>query len=179
VEWFYWLRLRYMCCSVLGISAVSARSPTSFGILESCERVAGDETIDNLTGFGRDSGISDHRLNTASSCIGCHIDGMNRINNDLRDWLDEEGGRRLPKGEYGVDAWVNDPATVARVRELYPPSSEIRAKIENDRRVYLTAMAEIKQDMILGIDKNIYVEPAIWTTEWARNFYGYPVTRSN
>jgi hypothetical protein len=33
---------------------------------------------------------------------------MNRSNNDLRDWLDE-GGARLPKGEYGVDGWVNDP----------------------------------------------------------------------
>jgi hypothetical protein len=33
--------------------------------------------------------------------------------------------------------------------------------------------------MILGRDKNIYVEPAIWTIEWARDFYGYPVTRSN
>jgi hypothetical protein len=40
-------------------------------------------------------------------------------------------------------------------------------------------MAEIKQEVILGVDKNIYVEPGIWTIEWARNFYGYPVTRSN
>jgi len=140
--------------------------------------VAGDSTLDNLTGLGREAGISDHRLSTASSCIGCHIDGMNRVNNDLRDWL-EENGRRLPKGEFGVDGWVNDPATVQRVRELYPPSAEIRAKIENDRRVYLTAMAQIKEEMILGVDKNIYVEPAIWTIEWARDFYGYPVTRSN
>ena len=30
--------------------------------------------------------------------------------------------------------------------------------------------------MILGVDKNVYVEPAIWTIEWARNFYKYPVT---
>ena len=137
-----------------------------------------DKMLDNLTGFGRTGSIKDHRLNTASSCIGCHIDGMNRSNNDLRDWLDE-GGRRLPKGEYGVDGWIDDPATVARVRELYPPSSEMRVKVENDRRVYLTAMAQIKQEMILGVDKNIYVEPAIWTIEWARDYYGYPVTRSN
>ena len=33
--------------------------------------------------------------------------------------------------------------------------------------------------MILGVDKNVYVEPAIWTIEWAPNFYDYPVTRSN
>jgi len=40
-------------------------------------------------------------------------------------------------------------------------------------------MAEIKQEMILGMDKNVYVEPAIWTIEWARDHYDYPVTRSN
>ena len=28
-------------------------------------------------------------------------------------------------------------------------------------------------------DKNVYVEPAIWTIEWARNHYKYPVTRYN
>ena len=44
----------------------------------------------------------------------------------------------------------------------------MRATIENDRRVHLTAMAKIKHDMILGADKNLYVEPAIWTIEWAR-----------
>ena len=104
---------------------------------------------------------------------------MNRVNNDLRDWLDEEGRDRLPKGEYGVDGWVNDASTVDRVRELYPPSSEMRVRIENDRRVFLTAMANIKQAMVLGVDKNVYVEPAIWTIEWARDFYEYPVTRSN
>jgi hypothetical protein len=134
--------------------------------------------LDNLQGFGRTAGVADHRLNAASSCIGCHVDGMNRSNNDLRDWLDE-GGNRLPKGEYGVDGWVNDAATVKRVRELYPPSSVMRGKIEDDRRIFLNAMAQIKQAMVLGVDKNVYVEPTIWTIEWARNFYRYPVTRSN
>ena len=137
-----------------------------------------DRMLDNLTGFGRTGRVSDHRLNTASSCISCHIDGMNRANNDLRDWIDE-GGSRLPKGEFGVDGWVNDEPTVARVRELYPPSSVMRDKIEDDRRIYLTAMAEIKDGMILGVDKNIYVEPTSWTFEWARDFYEYPITRSN
>jgi hypothetical protein len=141
-------------------------------------RNAGDKVLDNLTGFGRTAGMEAHRLNTASSCIGCHVDGMNRINNNLRDWLDE-GGNRLPKGKWGVDAWVNDPATVAKVRELYPPSTTMRVKVENDRRVFLTAMGQIKEEMILGVDKNVYVEPAIWTIEWARNHYKYPVTRSN
>ena len=85
----------------------------------------------------------------------------------------------MPKGEFGVDGWVNDAATVARVRELYPPSSEMRPIIENDRRVFLTAMAQLKQGMALGVDKNVYVESAIWTIEWARDHYQYPVTRSN
>lgn len=55
----------------------------------------------------------------------------------------------------------------------------MRVKTENDRRVFLRAMAQIKQGMVLGVDKNVYVEPTIWTIEWARNFYKYPVTRSN
>ena len=103
---------------------------------------------------------------------------MNRSNNDLRDWLDE-GGARLPKGEFGADAWKNDPATVARVKELYKPSSVMRTEMENDRRVYLTAMGQIKEKMALGVDKNTYVEPTIWTIEWAQRFYKYPQTRSN
>lgn len=142
------------------------------------QRYADDAAIKKLTGTGTEEAITDHRLNTASSCIGCHIDGMNRSNNDLRDGLDEGGGR-LPKGEYGVDGWVNDPATVARVRELYPPSSVMRGKQENDRRVFLNAMAQIKQGMDLGVDKNTYVEPTIWTVEWAQHYYRYPITRSN
>jgi hypothetical protein len=68
---------------------------------------------------------------------------------------------------------------VARVRELYPPSSMMRVKIEENRRIFLTAMAQIKQRMILGADKNVYVEPTIWTIEWARDFYKYPVSQSN
>ena len=51
--------------------------------------------------------------------------------------------------------------------------------MEDDRRVFLSAMAQIKQGMMLGVDKNMYVEPAIWTAEWAQRHYKYPVTRSN
>jgi hypothetical protein len=29
--------------------------------------------------------------------------------------------------------------------------------------LFLGAMAQIKQEMIIGVDKNVYVEPAIWT----------------
>jgi hypothetical protein len=142
------------------------------------QRYVADTTNSRLTRTGASGAVMDHRLNNASSCIGCHIDGMNRANNNLRDWLDEGGGR-LPKGECRVDSWINDPETVARVRELYPPSSEMRAKIESDRRAFLNAMAQVKQGMILGVDKNTYLEPTIWTIEWAQHFYKYPITRSN
>jgi mono/diheme cytochrome c family protein len=142
------------------------------------QRYVADKTNSSFTGDGFGAAVADQRLINASSCIGCHTDGMNRANNDLRDWLDEGGGR-LPKGEYGADAWLKDPETVARIRELYKPSSVMREKIENDRRVYLNAMAQIKQGMVLGIDKNVYVEPTIWTIEWAQQHYNYPITRSN
>ena len=141
------------------------------------QKYLADKTNDNVPGPGRQDGVTDQRLGV-QSCAGCHIDGMNRANNDIRDWLDE-GGQRIPKGAHGAGAWVNDPATVKRVRELYKPSSEMRAKMENDRRIFLTAVAQIKEGMILGPDKNTYVEPIVWTTEWAQKHYEYPIWRSN
>ena len=103
---------------------------------------------------------------------------MKRSNNNLRDWLDE-GGAQIPKGDNGAGAWINDPATVKRVRELYTPSSEMRRKMENDRSSFLTPMAKNNEGMILGVDTNVYVEPIVWTTEWAQRYYKYPVARSN
>lgn len=141
------------------------------------QRYVADGTNDNLTGPGRSGAVTDTRLSVAS-CAGCHIDGMNRSNNDIRDWLDE-GGQKIPKGQNGAGAWVNDPATTKRVRELYKPSSEMRAKMEGDRRIFLNAMAQVKEGMVLGVDKNTYVEPIVWTTEWAQKHYKYPVARSN
>ena len=55
----------------------------------------------------------------------------------------------------------------------------MRAKQEKDRGQFLNAMAQIKQGVALGVDKSTYVEPTIWTIEWAQRFYKYPVTRSN
>jgi len=141
------------------------------------QRYTADSTNDNLTGPGRNGAVTDQRLGVAS-CAGCHVDGMNRQDNDIRDWLDE-GGQRIPKGANGAGDWVNDPATVKRVRELYPPSKVMRSRIEDDRRIFLNAMAQVKEGMILGVDKNTYVEPIIWTTEWAQKHYKYPVARSN
>jgi mono/diheme cytochrome c family protein len=140
-------------------------------------RNVADNVNGSITGTGRASGVSDQRLGVAS-CAGCHTDGMKRSNNNLRDWLDESP-ERIPKGANGAGEWVNDPATVKRVRELYKPSSEMRPKMENDRRIYFNAMAQIKDAMIFGVDKNTYVEPIVWTTEWAQKFYKYPVARSN
>jgi len=141
------------------------------------QKFVGDKTNSNLTGTGRVGAVTDQRLGVAS-CAGCHIDGMKRSNNNLRDWLDE-GGAQIPHGNNGAGEWVNDPATVKRVRELYKPSSEMRAKMENDRRIFLAAEAKINEGMILGADKNTYVEPIVWTTEWAQKHYKYPVARSN
>ena len=45
----------------------------------------------------------------------------------------------------------------------------MRVKMENDRRVFLNATAQIKQDMILGVDKNTYVEPIIGRSNGLRN----------
>jgi hypothetical protein len=137
-----------------------------------------DKALDNHTGFGRDVGVADLRLNTGSSCIGCHTDGMNRLNNSLRDWIDEKSPS-LEIVKAGVDEWIDDPGTVARVRELYPPSADLRRMIEDDRRHFLGAMAKIQQGMALGVDKNVYIEPTIWMIEAARKTYGYKQTISN
>ena len=104
---------------------------------------------------------------------------MNRMGNDMRNWLDNAQSR-LPTGPYGVDDWINDPQTVARVRELYPEENYVRDMIEDDRLGFLEAFGKIKEDMILGNDKNVYVEPIIWTVEYAqREKYNYPQTTSN
>jgi hypothetical protein len=55
----------------------------------------------------------------------------------------------------------------------------MREKMESDRRIYLNAMAQVKQGTVLGADKNVYVEPTIWTIEWAQQHYQYPITRAN
>jgi hypothetical protein len=143
------------------------------------------DEIASRTGFafrkqnGRFGGFNDPRLNVGSSCIACHVDGLNRVNNDLRDWLDE-ASPKLPKGPYGVDGWVNHEETVNRVKELYPPSSVIRGYVEEGRQTFLGAMAQIKQAMLLGPDKNVHVEPVIWTVEYVqRQKYRYPQTTSN
>src|SRR5690606_12465069 len=79
------------------------------------------DNIANMTGYSYTNGsgfrANDPRLNVGSSCIGCHQDGMNRTNNDLRLWLDK-APHRLPKGPNGVNGWIDNPQTVARVNDL-------------------------------------------------------------
>jgi hypothetical protein len=65
------------------------------------------------------------------------------------------------------------------VRALYPPSTVTRPQQESDRRIYLAAMAKIRSAMVLGADKNVFVEPIVWTFEWAQQHYGYKATRSS
>ena len=149
------------------------------------------EAADNIasaTGYSYTNGngatgefarAGDPRLNTGSSCIGCHADGMNRTNNDLRLWLDKAQDR-LPKGPYGVDGWINNAQTVSRVKELYKSNDYFKDLIESDRQGFLAAMGEIKNPMIWGADKNVYVEPIIWTVEYVQRVkYKYAQTRSN
>jgi hypothetical protein len=150
-------------------------------------RDVADDILDDYAGFGYPKGssgdkqlpgVKDVRLNNGSSCIGCHADGMNRGNNDLRDWLDESPAR-LPKGPHGADKWINNASYVAQVRDLYKPSKDMRKLMEDDRRSFLETMGKIQKEMMLGEDKNIHQEPTIWTIEWARNYYKFPVTRSS
>ncbi|HTR00682.1 MAG TPA: hypothetical protein VMH83_11850 [Candidatus Acidoferrum sp.] len=124
-------------------------------------------------------GFNDPRLNTGSSCIACHTDGMNRMNNNLRDWVDEQS-IKLPAGPYGVDGWINNQTIVDQVKQMYPPSSELRPRIETARKTFLDAMAQVRDGMVLGDDKNLHVEPIIWTVEYVqRKKYKYPQTTSN
>ncbi len=139
---------------------------------------ASDKQITTWTETGASVGDSG-RLNTAASCFGCHGDGMNRINNTLRDWLD---AGTLPTGTpMGSDKWVNDANVVSQVKALYPTTKDFRPVIEADRKRFAVAMAEIRTGMMLGADKNLYgLEPTYWMNSWAKKFYKYATnTRSN
>jgi cytochrome c553 len=110
------------------------------------------------------------RLNQAASCMGCHEDGMKRENNNLRDWLDD--------GSLEA-SWTSDADVVEHVRELYPTTEETREIIEDDHTPFYEAMLKIREGMLLGEDKNLYVEPIINTFEWAQIHYGYASTLAN
>jgi hypothetical protein len=112
----------------------------------------------------------DLRLVTGASCMGCHVDGMNRMDNDLRESLDN-GTLKA--------SWVADAAITQQVREVYPPRAMVRPMIEHDRTKFFDAMAQIRGGMLLGDNKNLNVEPIVWSFEWAQKFYKYTDTISN
>lgn len=93
--------MRNMASWIALTSAIAIAGPLATGCVAQIGEGAGSDPEGNgpgTVGFAS----TDRRLNTGSACIGCHADGMNRGDNDLRDWLD--GGRRnLPSGEHGVD----------------------------------------------------------------------------
>jgi hypothetical protein len=136
---------------------------------------ASDSQINDDLGFYEGS---DLRLDEGSSCITCHFDGLNRINNNFRDWMDEGGGS-LPTGAHGVDSWINDAGVVSQFQQLYPPSSVMRPEIESDRSAYLGAMSQISTAMVAGTDPNVYIEPIYWVYTWAQKHYSYGVTTAN
>jgi hypothetical protein len=119
---------------------------------------------------GGSFGTPDLRLTVGASCMGCHIDGMNRASNDLRDRLD---------ANLLTNAWVNDADSVNLVRTIYPASSTLHPQLEQDRRPFFDAMAKIRAGMLLGPNKNLYTEPLVWAFEWAQKHYGYADTVSN
>lgn len=132
---------------------------------------------------GRKGNAGDPRLNVGSSCIGCHVDGMNRINNDSGDWArmekEKRGSSPWPKGKYGIDAWIDDGKTLDKIIELYPPSETINEYNEEARKTFLGSMTEMKEGMMKGVDKNTYVEPVITVVEYVQSTYNYPQTTSN
>jgi hypothetical protein len=95
---------------------------------------------------------------------------MNRMDNDLRESLDN-GTLKA--------SWVADAAIAQQVREVYPPRAMVRPMIENDRTKFFDAMAQIRGGMLLGDNKNLNVEPIVWSFEWAQKFYKYADTISN
>lgn len=78
-----------------------------------------------------------------------------------------------------MDAFLLYETHLYQVRSLYPKSSELRPVMEDDRRVFLKAMAKIRNGMAVGSDKNTYIEPIVWTFEWAQKHYSYATTTSD
>jgi cytochrome c553 len=113
---------------------------------------------------------SELRLNNPASCMGCHEEAMKRENNDLRDKLDD-GSLKA--------SWTSDKSVVDHVRKLYPETKALRKVIEDDHKSFLDAMLKIREGMMLGEDKNLYVEPIVNTFEWAQVHYKYADTLAN
>jgi hypothetical protein len=118
------------------------------------------------TGFRLGAG-SEQRLLTPASCMSCHDDGMNRLNDDMNPYID-------------ANPTKFDAATVAKVRKLYPGTEAMRKQIESDRDIFGKAMTQIREAMIVGMtDKSLYVEPIMFLFLSAQDIFNYQPTASN
>jgi hypothetical protein len=107
------------------------------------------------------------RLLTPASCMGCHMDGMNRTVDDMDQFLN-------------ANPTKFDAKTVARARQLYMGLSGVRKVVEDDRAVYAKAMNTITNQMIVGMtDKTVYYEPIMYMFEIAQTIFNYTPTASN
>lgn len=107
------------------------------------------------------------RLLNGASCMGCHVEGLNRAQDDMRPYLAKNRDKF-------------DHATMSRLEKLYPGTEVMSPQIENDRQPFAEAMREIREHMIVGTsDKNLYVEPVLFLFETAQKLYGYKNTQSN
>jgi hypothetical protein len=110
---------------------------------------------------------SELRLLTPASCMACHMDGMNRTPQSMEPFI-----------QANPTAW--DPATMDRVKVLYPTQEGINVHVEADRMIYGAAMNEILQAMIVGIeDKTVYFEPIEFLFEIAHAIHNYQASASN
>jgi hypothetical protein len=110
---------------------------------------------------------SEQRLIIPASCMGCHVDGMNRANDDM-----------IPYTQANPTKF--DTATMARVNQLYPGRDAMRSQIEDDRVNYGKSMQAIREAMIVGIDdKSLYFEPIMFLFQSAQDIFSYKPTASN
>jgi hypothetical protein len=116
------------------------------------------------------------RLLQSASCFGCHDDGMNRAPDGMQDFLAKNPTK-----------W--DPATTAKVKQLYPGTDAMGKQIEQDRAIFSAAVTKVANGMILGLssgyagiptaDQTAAIEPVLYMFEKAQAIYGYVDTTSN
>jgi hypothetical protein len=110
---------------------------------------------------------AEQRLLIPASCMGCHVDGMNRANDDMIPYIQ-------------ANPTKFDANTLARVNQLYPGRDAMRMQIETDRIAYGKSMQAIREAMIVGMDdKSLYFEPIMFLFQSAQDIFSYKPTASN